>query len=79
MRMCVACREMHPKKSLIRIVSSKDDGVSVDATGKKQGKGAYVCKTKECLEKIKETLALKRAFDRTIPKEVYEELAKYAK
>ncbi|MCD6322345.1 MAG: YlxR family protein, partial [Clostridiales bacterium] len=40
MRMCIACREMHPKKSLVRIVSSKEDGVFVDSTGKKSGKGA---------------------------------------
>lgn len=79
MRMCIACREMHPKKTLIRIVSSKDDGVFVDPTGKKSGKGAYICKSVECAEKAKKTAALRRAFDREIPGEVYEELIKYAK
>lgn len=79
MRMCTACREMHPKKSLIRIVSSKEDGVSVDPTGKKSGKGAYICKTNTCIEKAKKISSLKRAFEREIPEEVYGELEKYAK
>jgi predicted RNA-binding protein YlxR (DUF448 family) len=78
MRMCVACREMHPKKTLIRIVSSKDDGVSVDPTGKKSGKGAYICRNTECIEKARKAKALKRAFGREIPGDVYGELVKYA-
>lgn len=79
MRMCIACREMHPKKSLIRVVSSKEDGVFVDPTGKKSGKGAYICKTTVCIEKAKIISALKRAFEREIPDDVYKELEKYAK
>ncbi len=78
MRMCVACRDMHPKKSLVRIVSSKDSGVSVDPTGKKPGKGAYLCRTSECIAKAKKTSALKRSFEREIPGEVYGDLEKYA-
>lgn len=79
MRMCIACREMHPKKNLVRIVSSKDDGVSVDPTGKKSGKGAYICRNEQCAEKARKTGALKRAFGRDIPDEVYTELVKHAK
>ena len=79
MRMCVACREMQPKKTLIRIVNSKDDGVSMDLTGKKSGKGAYVCNKIECIEKSKKISALRRAFEREIPGLVYEELSKHAK
>ena len=79
MRMCIACREMQPKKTLIRIVSSKEDGISVDATGKKSCKGAYICPKTECLEKAVKSYALKRAFGMEIPAEVYAELEKYAK
>lgn len=79
MRMCIACREMHPKKSLVRVVSSKEDGVFVDPTGKKSGKGAYICKSTICIEKAKKISALKRAFEREIAVDVYRELEKYAK
>ena len=79
MRMCIACKEMNPKKSLVRVVSSKEDGVFVDSSGKKSGKGAYVCKTTACIAKAKKISALKRAFEREIPEEVYRELEKYAK
>jgi len=79
MRMCIACKEMNTKKSLVRVVSSKEDGVFVDSTGKKSGKGAYVCKTTACIVKAKKISALKRAFEREIPEEVYRELEKYAK
>jgi predicted RNA-binding protein YlxR (DUF448 family) len=78
MRMCVACREMHPKKTLIRIVSSKDEGVSVDPTGKKSGKGAYICRKAGCIAKAEKSSALKRAFGKEIPGEVFGELEKYA-
>ena len=77
--MCIACREMHPKKSLVRVVSSKEDGVFVDSTGKKSGKGAYLCKSAVCIEKAKKISALKRTFEREIPENVYRELEKYAK
>jgi len=79
LRMCIVCREMHPKKSLVRIVSSKEDGVSVDTTGRKSGKGAYLCRNTECIGKVRKTSALKRAFEMEIPQEVYKELEKYAK
>lgn len=79
LRMCIACREMQPKKSLVRIVSSKEDGISVDKTGRKSGKGAYLCKKAECIEKARKTSALKRAFEKEIPPEVYKELEIYAK
>lgn len=78
MRMCVACREMNPKNTLVRIVSSKEEGISVDYTGKKPGKGAYLCINKKCVEKAKKTNALKRAFDKKIPESVYGELEKIA-
>ena len=51
MRMCVGCGEMKPKKELIRIVTDPDGNVSVDPTGKKAGRGAYICKSTDCLKK----------------------------
>ncbi|MBQ4247079.1 MAG: YlxR family protein [Ruminococcus sp.] len=51
MRMCVGCGEMKPKKELIRIVTDPEGNVSVDPTGKKAGRGAYICKSTECLKK----------------------------
>ncbi len=51
MRMCVGCGEMKPKKELIRIVTDSEGTVSVDPTGKKAGRGAYICKSTECLKK----------------------------
>ena len=51
MRMCVGCGEMTPKKELIRIVTDPDGNVSVDPTGKKAGRGAYICKSTDCLKK----------------------------
>lgn len=51
MRMCVGCGEMKPKKELIRIVTDQEGNVSVDLTGKKSGRGAYICKSADCLKK----------------------------
>lgn len=71
MRMCIACKEMMPKKSLLRIVKNKEDGIIVDTTGKVSGKGAYICKNKVCFEKIRKSNALGRAFEMKIDDEIY--------
>ncbi len=63
MRMCVACREMKPKKELVRIVRTPEGLVEVDLTGKKNGRGAYLCRSEECLEKAIKIHALDRALD----------------
>lgn len=76
LRRCVGCGEMKPKKELTRVVVSPDDVVSVDHTGKKAGRGAYVCRNRECLEKAYASKGLERSLKRGIPKETYEELAK---
>lgn len=78
MRMCVACREMNPKKSMIRIVRFGEMKVSVDSTGKMPGKGAYLCKSEICINKALKTGSLKRALNTDIPDSVFEELRKYA-
>lgn len=76
LRMCVGCMEMKSKKELIRIVKNKDGEVSLDTTGKAQGRGAYICRSAECLEKIKKSRRLEKTFEMRIPDEVYSEMQK---
>ena len=71
MRQCIGCREMKPKKELIRVVRAPDGEISIDFKGKKSGRGAYVCPDAACLKKAEKTRALERAFETAIPKEVY--------
>lgn len=74
LRMCTGCMEMKPKKELIRVVKSQENEVSVDLTGKKSGRGAYVCKNLECLEKSFKTKRLSRNLDVPISEEIYDRL-----
>lgn len=74
LRMCTGCMEMKPKKELIRVVKSPEGEVSVDLTGKKSGRGAYVCKNTQCLEKAFKAKRLSRNLDTTISEEVYNRL-----
>ncbi len=71
-RQCVGCREMKDKKSLLRVVRSPEGAVSLDFVGKKPGRGAYVCRSVECLKKARKSRALERAFGTAIPPEVYD-------
>ena len=71
-RQCVGCRTMKDKKALIRVVKTPEDEIVLDLTGKKSGRGAYVCPEMECLKKARKSRALERAFDLTIPAEVYD-------
>lgn len=71
LRMCLGCQEMKPKKELIRIVKGKESDVSVDFTGKKAGRGAYICKSTACLEKARKGRRLEKAFETQISEEVY--------
>ena len=71
-RQCVGCRVMKEKKALIRVVKTPEDEIVLDVTGKKSGRGAYVCPEMECLKKARKSRALERAFDLTIPAEVYD-------
>ena len=71
MRMCVACREMKPKKELIRIVRTPENEIKADLTGKASGRGAYICRSVQCLEKAKKIRALERALDKKIDEEVF--------
>lgn len=74
MRQCLGCREMKPKKELIRVVKSPEGEISLDFKGKANGRGAYVCPNAACLKKAVKAKALERAFSCQIPQEVYEAL-----
>ena len=74
LRMCIICREHSDKKELLRIVKNKDDEIFVDKTGKANGRGAYICKSKECFQKLKKTRGLNRAFRCEIKDEVYDKI-----
>lgn len=74
MRQCVGCREMKPKKELIRVVKSPEGEISLDFKGKKPGRGAYVCGQRECLARARKSKALERAFGIAIPASVYDSL-----
>ena len=75
MRQCLGCREMKPKRELLRVVRSPEGEVSLDTRGKKPGRGAYVCPNADCLKKAVKTRALSRALETEIPDEVMQRLA----
>lgn len=75
MRQCTGCREMKPKKELIRVVKSPENEISLDFRGKAQGRGAYVCRDMGCLKKAVKSRALERSLDIKIPEEIYALLA----
>ena len=79
MRQCLGCREMKPKKELIRVVRSPEGAVSIDFRGKMPGRGAYVCPREECLSKAVKSRALERAFGVKLPEALYDTLAKELK
>lgn len=72
MRVCIGCGEMKPKKELIRIVKSKEGEISLDLTGKKSGRGAYICKDLKCLKQARKSRKLERSFSCQISNEIYD-------
>ena len=74
MRMCLGCGEMKPKRELIRVVKSKEGDISLDLTGKKAGRGAYVCKSADCLKQARKKRAFERAFSMKIEDSVYDKM-----
>ena len=76
MRQCVGCGELKPKKELIRVIKDQEENISLDATGKKNGRGAYLCMSSECLAKAVKRGGLERSFSMKIPTDIYEELKK---
>ena len=73
-RTCMGCNQKKDKKDLIRIVKNKDNELSVDRTGKKEGRGAYICDDVNCLEKVIKSKRLERVLEIPISKEIYESL-----
>lgn len=76
LRTCVGCRTQHGKKELVRVVRTPEGEVMLDATGKKSGRGAYLCARRECLEAARKSKALERALERDIAPQVWEELSR---
>lgn len=74
MRQCVGCNEMKPKKELLRVIKTAEDEILIDSTGRKNGRGAYLCASSECLEKAEKNKGLARSLKTVIPPEIYEEL-----
>ena len=74
MRMCVGCREMKPKAQLVRVVKTSEGEITLDKTGKLNGRGAYICKDKECLKKAQKSNAFSRAFETSVSQDVYKSL-----
>ena len=74
MRMCVGCREMKEKRSLLRVVKSPEGAISFDRVGKAPGRGAYVCKSKECFERAVKQRQLERALETRIDEAVFSQL-----
>ncbi len=73
-RMCVGCQEMKNKKELLRIVRTPDEAIILDATGKKSGRGAYVCRNEECFARAFKEKRLEKALKQPIDPEIYEQL-----
>ena len=74
LRQCLGCREMKPKRDLLRVVRAPDGTITLDFHGKKPGRGAYLCPQPECLKRARKAKALERAFSLPIPAEVYDAL-----
>lgn len=73
MRTCIACRACKPKKELIRIVKFGEE-ISLDKTGKKNGRGAYICNDYECLKKLRKSKLLNKVFSTAVSDEVYDKI-----
>ncbi len=74
LRMCVGCQEMKPKKELIRVVRTSQESVEIDPTGKRSGRGAYLCPQEECLKKAVKARRLEKALQRPIAQEIIDTL-----
>ena len=74
MRMCIACREMKPKKEMLRVVRNADGEISADPTGKAAGRGAYICNAEVCLKKLNDKKLLHKAFAANVEPEVYQKI-----
>ncbi len=78
-RQCIGCRESKSKKELIRVVKTSEGDIMLDRTGRKNGRGAYICENEECLKKARQLNALSRSFKMNVPDEIYDELERQLK
>ena len=76
MRQCVGCREMKSKRDLIRVIRTSEEEILIDTTGRKNGRGAYICPKRECLEQAIKSKGLERSLKIAIPKEIYKDFEK---
>lgn len=76
LRICTGCGQSKPKKELIRVLRSPEDEIAIDATGKKNGRGAYICLSTDCLQKAINSRGLERSLKMPMPKEILESLNK---
>ena len=76
MRMCVGCGEMKGKKEMMRVLKTPEGPIVLDVTGRKNGRGAYLCRNLDCLRKAEKNKGLERSFKMNIPDEVYRNLEK---
>lgn len=76
LRQCVGCGGMKSKKEMMRVLKTAEEGIVLDVTGKKNGRGAYLCISEECLKKARKNKGLERSFKMSIPDEIYEKLEK---
>ena len=74
LRRCTGCGEQKPKKELVRVVKTPDGEILLDLTGKASGRGAYICNNAECLKKARKSKRIDRAFEITIPDDIYEQM-----
>ncbi|MBQ9886496.1 MAG: YlxR family protein [Lachnospiraceae bacterium] len=75
-RMCIGCGQMKDKRDMLRIIKTSEDEILIDATGKKNGRGAYICFSQDCLSKAVKNKGLERSLKKAIPSEVYDSLRK---
>jgi len=75
-RKCIGCNEVKDKKALIRVIKTPEGNFELDKTGRKNGRGAYICNNPECLKKARKSKGLDRSFKMSVPQEVYEALEK---
>lgn len=75
-RKCTGCGEMKPKKEMVRVILTPDEKIELDLTGKKNGRGAYICRSRECLEKALRTHGLERSLKAAMPEEIAQDLIK---
>lgn len=74
LRQCVGCGEMKGKKDMLRVLKTAENEICLDVTGKKNGRGAYICRSRDCLHQARKNKGLERSFKMSIPNEVYDTL-----